>query len=387
MVAAVERKVQAAGVARVEPGAQAWRDVVYCRRVSVTQLPVGADGDSLGKECGPGADRALWQLVDLYPQFSEASIQPRILLITGYDRPREHRLGRLLAWRRKHIKTHWIQTVQGDVKVESLGLILPHEHLFTDLRGPHLSNYAHADPEVVAQVMAPYLEAAHAAGVTALVECSTVGVGRNVAVLRRLAEITPIHIVAPTGVYREEFVPASLRETSAEELAEAWIQDLTQGIGGTEVRARFIKIAVSDDGITALEVRNLKAAALWSPATQPAARSCGARWTSSRPRALTCGALSGCMPISNPTNALIYKQRGAARMSSLTRWARNGNRRPNSWSKRWRSSRQVVPSTFCSRTTRAGTLPFNPAASRKTARYEVTPPWPRNSSRPCAPMA
>jgi len=161
----------------------------------------------------------------------------------------------------------WIQTVSGVVAVEALGLILPHEHLFTDLRGPLAPDYACADPEAVAQVIGPYLAAAHAVGVTALVECSTVGVGRNLAVLRHLAEVTPVHLVAPTGVYREAFTPASLREMSAEELAEEWIRELTEGIEGTEVRAGFIKIAMSDEGPTALEVRNLKAAALASHET------------------------------------------------------------------------------------------------------------------------
>lgn len=163
--------------------------------------------------------------------------------------------------------SNWIQTVKGAVAVERLGLILPHEHLFTDLRGPLAPGYAQAEPEAVAQAMEPYLAAAHQAGVTALVECSTVGVGRNVAVLRHLADLTPVHIVAPTGVYRDAFVPPSLREMSAGELAEAWIRDLTRGIDGTGVRAGFIKISVSDDGPTPLEVRILRAAALASHQT------------------------------------------------------------------------------------------------------------------------
>lgn len=160
-----------------------------------------------------------------------------------------------------------IQTVKGAVAVEAFGLILPHEHLFTDLRGPLAPDYALANLQDVARVMEPHLAAAHAVGVTALVECSTVGVGRNLAVLRHLAEVTPIHLVAPTGVYREAFTPPSLRGMSTEALAEEWIRELMEGIEGTEVRAGFIKIAVSDDGPTPLEVRNLKAAALASRQT------------------------------------------------------------------------------------------------------------------------
>ncbi len=163
--------------------------------------------------------------------------------------------------------TKLLHTLTGPVDAAALGLVLPHEHLFTDLRGPAVPGYAQADPERVAGVLAPYLAEAHAAGVTALVECSTVGVGRNLPVLRRLAETTPIRILAPTGVYRDAYIPDALRTASAQELADLWISELAQGIEDTTVRASFIKLAMSDDGPTALEVRNLQAAARASRAT------------------------------------------------------------------------------------------------------------------------
>ena len=160
-----------------------------------------------------------------------------------------------------------LHTLTGPVAVESLGLILPHEHLFTDLRGPFVPEYAQAEPSTVVEVVRPRLEEASAAGVTALVECSTVGVGRNVSVLRRLAEVTSVRIVAPTGVYRDAYIPAALRETKLDELADLWTKELTEGIDGTSLRAGFIKLAVSDDGLTELEIRNLRAAAKASRST------------------------------------------------------------------------------------------------------------------------
>jgi phosphotriesterase-related protein len=160
-----------------------------------------------------------------------------------------------------------IQTVTGPVDIRALGLILPHEHLFTDLRGPLIPGYAQAESEAVVHVLEPWLAEASAAGITALVECSTVGVGRNLRILGRLAEISPIKIIAPTGVYREAFTPSSLREMSEADLADLWIRELTQGIEGTSIRAGFIKLAMSDDGPTALEIRNLKAAAKASQIT------------------------------------------------------------------------------------------------------------------------
>ena len=120
-----------------------------------------------------------------------------------------------------------IHTLKGPIEIDSLGLTLPHEHLFTDLRGPWVADYARGELSAVVKVVGPYLAEASAIGVTALVECSTVGVGRNLRVLRSLADVTSIHIIAPTGVYRDAYIPESLREISEHDLAELWTTELT----------------------------------------------------------------------------------------------------------------------------------------------------------------
>jgi phosphotriesterase-related protein len=175
-----------------------------------------------------------------------------------------------------------IQTIKGPVPVDELGLILPHEHLFTDLRGPLVEGYAQADPVTVGKVMKPYLEDAQRVGVTALVECSTVGVGRNIEVLQHLAELTSIHLIIPTGVYREAYIPPSLQALNVQELVDVWIRELCQGVEGTEVLAGFIKIAMSDEGPTELEIRSLKAAAKTSLATGAVIASHTASWDVAR---------------------------------------------------------------------------------------------------------
>ena len=73
---------------------------------------------------------------------------------------------------------HLITTL-GPLRKEQLGLILPHEHVFVDLRTPDQPGYAQADAADVVALMAPQIEAIKAQGVTALVECSTGGVGRR----------------------------------------------------------------------------------------------------------------------------------------------------------------------------------------------------------------
>ncbi|NIS79267.1 MAG: esterase [Anaerolineales bacterium] len=167
----------------------------------------------------------------------------------------------------------FLQTIKGAVPFIDEGIFLPHEHLFTDLRGPSVPDYATAVPDDVVQSMQPILLEARAAGVTALVECSTIGVGRNLQILQILSEITLIHIIAPTGIYREAFVPESQRTWTPEAFADGWAKELTVGMEGTGAKAGFIKIAMSDDGPTPLESRLLESAAIASGKTGAAVAS------------------------------------------------------------------------------------------------------------------
>lgn len=160
-----------------------------------------------------------------------------------------------------------LQTIKGAVQTDTLGLMLPHEHLFVDLRGPLAPGHGEGDPEEVGRLVKPYLDAIQAQGVTAFVDCAPLGVGRNITALRHVANLTPIHIVVPTGVYKEGFIPTNWLDISAEALAEHWISELTEGIEGTDTKAGWIKVALVDNGPTTIEARNLRAAALASKAT------------------------------------------------------------------------------------------------------------------------
>ena len=51
--------------------------------------------------------------------------------------------------------THW-QTVLGLIDVDHLGLIVAHEHLFTDLRTPDAPGQGEGDPDDVVRVMKPF---------------------------------------------------------------------------------------------------------------------------------------------------------------------------------------------------------------------------------------
>jgi phosphotriesterase-related protein len=141
-------------------------------------------------------------------------------------------------------------TTHGPLSSEQLGMILPHEHIFVDLRPIDTPDFGQAQVEDVIRLMAPELERARAAGVTALVECTPEGVGRRCDLVAAVAHAADFPVVLATGIYRE------------------WMQaELIQGIGETGVLAGFIKLSAGDDGLTPTEIKILRAAARASLAT------------------------------------------------------------------------------------------------------------------------
>jgi len=154
-----------------------------------------------------------------------------------------------------------IPTTLGPRSSAELGLILPHEHIFVDLRTWDTPGYAQAEAEHVIQLMAPEITKAQAAGVTAIVECSTVGVGRRADIDRAVSEATHLPVVMPTGVYREPWIPDWVQAASEAHLAEWMLSELQGEIEDSGVQAGWIKLSAGDDGLTDCETKILRAAA------------------------------------------------------------------------------------------------------------------------------
>jgi phosphotriesterase-related protein len=154
-----------------------------------------------------------------------------------------------------------IMTTLGPKDADELGILLPHEHVFVDLRTWDQPGYAEADPAAVIELMGPEIERARSAGVTAIVECSTVGVGRRADIDAAVSVATGFPLVVPTGIYREPWVPRWAHDASEDELHAWMLRELSNEIEGTGVQAGWIKLSAGDDGLTEAETKILRAAA------------------------------------------------------------------------------------------------------------------------------
>jgi len=155
---------------------------------------------------------------------------------------------------------HLITTL-GPMGSDRLEMILPHEHVFVDLRTWDKPGYGDADAADVVALMGPELSRAREAGFTALVECSPVGVGRRADILKAVSVACGYPLVAPAGIYREPWVPPWAHGASEEALYQWMLGELTGDIEGSGVQAGFIKLSAGDDGLTLTEAKILRAAA------------------------------------------------------------------------------------------------------------------------------
>ncbi|MCB0109372.1 MAG: esterase [Caldilineaceae bacterium] len=158
-------------------------------------------------------------------------------------------------------------TTLGPLDKDDLNMILPHEHIFVDLGPIEAESYKTADVAEVIQVMSPEIEKIKAQGITALVECTPVGVGRRADIDRAVSHATNFPVVVPTGIYREPWVPQWAHAADEEKLTAWLLGELTGEIEESGVQAAWIKVSAGDDGITPVETKILRAAAKAGAAT------------------------------------------------------------------------------------------------------------------------
>lgn len=181
-----------------------------------------------------------------------------------------------------------LRTVLGDIDAGSTSIVLPHEHLYCDLRPLVGREPVRDDPDAIEAIELPLLEAAQSAGVSLLVEPTPPGIGRDPLLLRRLSEHSFVGVMAATGLYKEPLLPRRAYERPVDELAgwfafeiatgilpvagdgflgESLLSEVALGRAGdalneAPVRAGVIKVAASDRGLQDVEAKALRAAVL-----------------------------------------------------------------------------------------------------------------------------
>ncbi|AZN41431.1 phosphotriesterase family protein [Paenibacillus albus] len=139
-----------------------------------------------------------------------------------------------------------LQTVTGLVTAQEAGRILEHEHVLVGfVEDGKLTPAMYDRDEVVASIL-PNLLTLKQAGCSTMVDCAPEYLGRDPYILRRLSELSGVHLITNTGFYKKPYLPSFVYEISERDLAEIWIREARYGIGESGVYPGYIKIALND---------------------------------------------------------------------------------------------------------------------------------------------
>lgn len=159
-----------------------------------------------------------------------------------------------------------IQTVRGEIPVDSLGLTLIHEHVLVDFIGADSVSQDRYHRDSVIQKVLPYLMELKKFGVKTIFECTPSYLGKDPELLAELSCRSGINLITNTGYYGAvagKYLPSHAFQESAEQLSQRWIEEVENGIQGTSIYPGFIKISVNEaDTLSVMDQKLVRAAAL-----------------------------------------------------------------------------------------------------------------------------
>ncbi|HSZ04291.1 MAG TPA: hypothetical protein VK778_03710 [Solirubrobacteraceae bacterium] len=143
-----------------------------------------------------------------------------------------------------------VETVQGTLDAQELGVVLVHEHLrFRDeaVAAQWPSRY---DEQLELDAALLAVNAAKEHGVRTIVDPTAMFGGRDVSFMRRVAEQTGVAVIACTGIYSYDHLPHYFENRDVDVMADHFVEDIERGIQGTDVKAAFLKCAADAAGVT-----------------------------------------------------------------------------------------------------------------------------------------
>jgi phosphotriesterase-related protein len=143
-----------------------------------------------------------------------------------------------------------VQTVQGAIDAQDLGIVLAHEHV--RFRDEAVSEQwpGRYDDQLELDAALVAVRAAGEHGVRTIVDATAMFGGRDVRFMKRVADETGVRIVACTGIYSYDYLPHYFENRDADVMADHFVEDIETGIQGTEIRAGFLKCAADAAGVT-----------------------------------------------------------------------------------------------------------------------------------------
>src|SRR3989442_7373867 len=141
-----------------------------------------------------------------------------------------------------------VETALGPVATAEVGPTLMQEHIVTRSHGVH-ENWPHlCDRNGILAIAERKMADLHARGIRAIVDLTTVDLGRDIGLIVDVARRARVHVIVATGVW---WMPQRYFSAhGVDAVAELFIRDITRGIGTSGVKAAIIKCPPDTPGMT-----------------------------------------------------------------------------------------------------------------------------------------
>ncbi len=143
-----------------------------------------------------------------------------------------------------------VETVQGAVDAEQLGLTLVHEHVRFRDEAVAVEWPGRYDEQLELDAALLAVNDAKDRGVRTIVDPTAMFGGRDVNFMKRVADETGVQIVACTGIYSYDYLPHYFENRDVDVMADHFVEDIERGIQGTSIKAAFLKCAADAAGVT-----------------------------------------------------------------------------------------------------------------------------------------
>ncbi len=156
-----------------------------------------------------------------------------------------------------------IISVTGPVELPLPGVFLPHEHIMS-VFGRERSRRVDYDEERLIASVVPYLVHLKSLGCSAIADCTAAWIGRRPDLLRRISVESGVAILTNTGYYGAaggRYLPDGIGSLGVDDVAGIWVGEWEEGIDGTGIRPGFIKTAIDNDSLSAIDRTLISAAA------------------------------------------------------------------------------------------------------------------------------
>ena len=153
-----------------------------------------------------------------------------------------------------------VESVQGPIAVEDLGITLMHEHVMAVNWSMRMTFNNWIESESVISKAVDSLLKAKRFGLRTIVDATPINLGRDIRILREVAEKSGIQIIASTGLFYTE--EPFLRGWEPSRIVERLMTEVTEGIQGTKIKPGIIKCATREPVISDINRKLLQSAAL-----------------------------------------------------------------------------------------------------------------------------